>query len=70
MTAPMELSIAPNIAPNSGTGSDAHQTEQVFTFGDVAVGAEIKSLARKIGESVAIAIIAGLAGKYVMEKLK
>ncbi|KPU84694.1 hypothetical protein JI58_02235 [Marinosulfonomonas sp. PRT-SC04] len=63
------LTISPNIAPSSSTGSDAHRTQITHDFGGVVIGTS-KTIGQRIAEGVAIAIIAGLAGKYILEKMK
>lgn len=68
MTTP-SLHISPTIAPSSSTGADAHKTQQSYDFGGVVIGNH-KTIAQRIAEGVAIAIIAGLAGKYILEKMK
>ena len=65
-----QLSIAPSINPMSGTGSDAHGQEQFFEFGDVIVGDGQTHWMAKAAQSVAIAIIAGIAVKIVWEQVK
>jgi hypothetical protein len=63
-----EFTIAPNINPISGTGSDIHGSEFDFSFGEINVGNEggNESFMEKIVRDAAIAITVALAVKFVM----
>lgn len=62
------LSISPTIAPSSSTGSDLHETDQDFGFGDISFGSDEPNLLEKFARDALMALAVALAVKFVMGK--
>ena len=66
---PLDLSVP--ISPVSGTGSDIHEKDYSFEFGDVNVASDgSKSWISGVVRDVTVGLIVALAAKYAWKAIK